>query len=102
MDRIDFHIRPNEEYNELWFEFSNDTVGKIAFCGKHYKQLMSERYENKIPKVMSNRIMEGIKRGWNYEFILNNWTEKQVNKYIEDYFGIVILRRLKDEEIPVN
>ena len=99
MDKIDFHIRPNDEYNELWFEFSNGTKGKIAFCDEHY-EIFKDKGE--ISEEDSDRIMNGIKQGWKREFILNRWSKEKIDKYKQDFFSLKILRRLTDEEVSAN
>jgi hypothetical protein len=96
MDRIDFHIKPNKEYHELWFEFSNGTRGKIAFCSIHYNKIKKLK---KISKKLSDEIMDGIRRGWGKEFELNNWSKEQKEKYKKDFFNLKIIRRIPDEEV---
>lgn len=96
MERKEFRIVPNDEYNELWFEFSNNSQGRIAFCDKHFDKIKNK---DKISQRLSNQIMEGIKRGWTAEFTLNVWSDKQIEKYKNDFFDLKILRRVPDEEI---
>ena len=98
MDRVDYHIRPNDEYNEIWFEFSNDSKGRVAFCDMHYEQFI----KTDITRELSDRIMEGIKRGWEKEFILNDWTKDKIDKYKLDFFNLEITKRISDEEISNN
>ncbi len=99
MEKIDFHIRPNKEYRELWFEFSNGSKGKIAFCKKDYEKLLKYK---KVPAKILDKIMSGIKKGWESEFILNGWSQGQIDKYKKDFFSVKIVRRLDNAEIPAG
>ena len=92
MDRIDNYLRPNEEYTEIWFEFSDGT-GKIGFCKKHALDLTEQDY----PKIM-----DGVRQGWSKEFEINKWTKEQIQDYTMRFFTITIVRRLNSEEISFN
>ena len=85
-----FYLVPNEEYSEVWFEFSNNSKGKVGFCKQHSQEITDKDY----PKVM-----EGIRHGWENEFEHNNWTKEQIEKYKKDFFNLIIMRKLSDEEI---
>lgn len=100
MERVDFHIKPNEQYNELMFEFSNGSKGRIAFCDKHYMEL--DECQDGISEDCLTEIMDGIKRGWEKEFMLRKWPEEKIQKYKDDFFGVKIIRRINDEEMVVQ
>lgn len=96
MDLIGNYLRPNDQYNELWFEFSNSSKGRIAFCDEHYKQLKCSDCET---EEIFNQVMEGIKRGWEKEFVINQWGKEQIENYKQNFFNITIIRRINDEEV---
>ena len=99
MDKINFHIKPNKEYKELTFEFSNGSTGIIAFCKKDYDKIIKYK---KVPKKVLDKIIDGIKHGWESEFILNNWTPEQIEKYKKDFFSLKLTRRIDEKVIPAK
>lgn len=93
MDRVDNYLVKNQEYTELWFELSNNSICKIGFCKKHSLELSEKDYPT---------IIKGLQNGWNKEFEINKWTKKQIYNYAMDFFTLKIRRRLDEKEIPVN
>lgn len=93
MSRDGFYLRPNEEYREAWFLFSNNMTGKVGFCREHFENLSEKDFPD---------IITGIENGWKREFRMNNWTIEKIDKYKQDFFNLIIIRRLNDEEISAN
>lgn len=93
MDRQDNYLVKNEQYTELWFEFSNSSIGKIGFCKKHAANVTEKHY---------SKIIKGLQNGWNKEFEINRWTRKQIYNYTMDFFTLTIRRQLDEKDIPAN
>jgi hypothetical protein len=93
MQRVDNYLKPNEEYREVWFEFSNGSIGKVGFCRKHSDHFTDKDY---------GKIMDGIKHGWEKEFKINKWDAKKIKEYKDTFFNITIRRKLDEKEIPTD
>lgn len=94
LDRVDNYLVPNEQYTELWFELSNSSVCKIAFCKKHVQELSDKDYP---------AIMQGVKNGWEKEFKITKWEDKQIQEYKNNFFNLTIRRQIDEKDnISVN
>ncbi len=93
MEREGYYLKTNSEYTEVLFLLSNGQNAKIGFCKKHAANLTEKDYP---------AIMAGIRHGWEKEFKINRWSEKQIEEYKKNFFNLTITKRLKDEEITAG